>query len=283
MGEILLDLHENHTIKHYNKINSICSPLAQLGSTNYFSYQKVMDNGSYGGICNHPAYSEFYLANQFYHYDTFLKHPSYYNLGVNIFLIKNVLAHNNDDPLNFIVDHCINTFSFQQFLILIIREINFYEVFCFATSLTDNRALQLYLNELDLIKNFIKYFKSNMSTILHEVCDTSANVKEFKNYGFMPSNQSIKTTLDEEEREILLKKFSPQEYAVKQQIKNLTPREKESLYWILRGKTADETAKILNISKRTVEIYRNSCKAKLGGYLNLNSLCYLIGKYNLLA
>lgn len=45
---------------------------------------------------------------------------------------------------------------------------------------------------------------------------------------------------------------------------SLTPRELEVLTWVARGKTAWETAKILRISKRTVDEHVQSITAKLG-------------------
>lgn len=44
----------------------------------------------------------------------------------------------------------------------------------------------------------------------------------------------------------------------------LTPREVECGKWLILGKTAEETATILGLSRRTVEDYLASMKVKLG-------------------
>ena len=44
----------------------------------------------------------------------------------------------------------------------------------------------------------------------------------------------------------------------------LTPREIECGKWLILGKTADETATILGLSRRTVEDHLASMKTKLG-------------------
>ena len=44
----------------------------------------------------------------------------------------------------------------------------------------------------------------------------------------------------------------------------LTPREKECATWLILGKTAEETAAILGLSRRTVEDHLAAMKAKLG-------------------
>ena len=42
----------------------------------------------------------------------------------------------------------------------------------------------------------------------------------------------------------------------------LTPREKEILLWFVKGKTSDETASLLNISRRTVERHFENLREK---------------------
>jgi DNA-binding CsgD family transcriptional regulator len=49
-----------------------------------------------------------------------------------------------------------------------------------------------------------------------------------------------------------------------QLLSKLTPREKECLILCLKGKTAKESGKVLQISFRTVEEYINNLKVKLG-------------------
>lgn len=56
-------------------------------------------------------------------------------------------------------------------------------------------------------------------------------------------------------------------YTINQEHENelgLTQREEECLFYILRGKTAKEIGKILNISHRTVEVYILNIKDKFG-------------------
>ena len=50
----------------------------------------------------------------------------------------------------------------------------------------------------------------------------------------------------------------------KNSIDLLTPREVECGQWLILGKTAEETGRILGLSRRTVEDYLASMKLKLG-------------------
>lgn len=47
-------------------------------------------------------------------------------------------------------------------------------------------------------------------------------------------------------------------------VEELSPREVECGKWLILGKTAEETATILGLSKRTVEDHLASMKLKLG-------------------
>jgi DNA-binding CsgD family transcriptional regulator len=49
-------------------------------------------------------------------------------------------------------------------------------------------------------------------------------------------------------------------------IKDLSIRQQECLFWLVRGKTFEEIAKLLALSPRTIESYINSIKYKFGCY-----------------
>ncbi|WP_420798093.1 helix-turn-helix transcriptional regulator [Legionella steigerwaltii] len=44
----------------------------------------------------------------------------------------------------------------------------------------------------------------------------------------------------------------------------MTPREKEVLFWYIKGKTSDETAILLNVSRRTIERHFENLREKFG-------------------
>jgi DNA-binding CsgD family transcriptional regulator len=54
-------------------------------------------------------------------------------------------------------------------------------------------------------------------------------------------------------------------YKLYNKLKLLTNRERQCIEYLLIGKTAKETAKILNLSHRTIEYYFENIKNKLGG------------------
>lgn len=52
----------------------------------------------------------------------------------------------------------------------------------------------------------------------------------------------------------------------------LSPREKECLYWISKGKTAEETGMILNLTQKTVENYLGIIRKKLNVHKTLQAV-----------
>jgi len=57
-------------------------------------------------------------------------------------------------------------------------------------------------------------------------------------------------------------------------MKMITARERESLLWAARGKTADESAMIMSISSRTVSNHLSSARSKL----NAETTCHAVAK-----
>lgn len=58
----------------------------------------------------------------------------------------------------------------------------------------------------------------------------------------------------------------------------LSEREKECLRWIARGKTAWETAKILDVSERTINFHINSCIKKLKANSRTHAVALAVAK-----
>lgn len=52
---------------------------------------------------------------------------------------------------------------------------------------------------------------------------------------------------------------------VEQEVERLTPREKECLTWLARGKSIDDISVILGISRHTVRVYSDTARAKVNG------------------
>lgn len=82
--------------------------------------------------------------------------------------------------------------------------------------------------------------------------------------------------------DVIALRITEEETAKKhKEIQHLTERESECLQWVIQGKTSDEIAIILSISRRTVEMHLNRVKEKFNCH-KLTQLVYLAAKEGLI-
>jgi len=118
----------------------------------------------------------------------------------------------------------------------------------FATRITDTKAFnQYYLENVRALQSFTKYFH-------REVNSLSDNIKQFKTTKSIESKSKVIKKckkfiqLDELEFE---RKPNTEDSDFK--IDTLSKRQREIIHWYVKGKSAAETAEVLNLSKRTIE------------------------------
>jgi DNA-binding CsgD family transcriptional regulator len=138
---------------------------------------------------------------------------------------------------------------------LIERGKNDCEFFQFGSSKKDHKILEYYLNNLDLLKLFIFYFKDKFFRIIARLANQRILIPP------EPKQESTIITLESDQfkSEIFHKinrfYLSNDTY--------LTKKEVECLKWLASGKSAEEIAVIISCSKRTVEKHIEIMKEKL--------------------
>lgn len=280
MSEGRLQLvYDQISSKYYNKIHRLTKPVRDFFKAPYFSYQKVYLDGRYCLMANRPDFLEHYLSKRFFAYDPFLISPHSYTEGQNIFIISDEFYHFDDLTKDTIIE-IENKFGFYESILVLIKNFDSYEVFVFSSAIKGRAGLQHFLNHQDLLNKFINYFKTNMRDDLYEIYDIGVNIAEIRGDNF---RTEVLVNQDNSDQKLeFLKEVSYEEYTLINNMKSLTPREEECLYWMVRGKTSGETADILNLSSRTVEGYREKCRFKLGDYYSYSNLIYKLGKYGIL-
>ncbi len=265
--------------KHHNAIVIETDPLEQLLNISYFSYQKITASGDYSVICNNPEFADFYLEKKFYALDPYLVAPSRYSEGKHIHFISPKLP-DLDEGLAKIFKGVHRKFYFSESILIIHKSYDFYEIYCFSFRNSNKPLMPFYLNQIGLLERFITNFKKHHRTLLENINDATVNIAEIRgeDFNLLQPNYHV---MDHDIVDSFLEAYSPEELRLKGRLKNLTHREEECLYWMIEGKTAAETGKILGISKRTVEVYRDKCRDKLGSHYSFTNLCYLIGKFDL--
>lgn len=135
-------------------------------------------------------------------------------------------------------------------------------------TLSTNKASQhiyrFYLNHQNEIKKFIVRLTRHLDDLIQNL----AFIK--------PTTQEIKLTKEAFQRLHLSEKSETIENESQQYTTNITQREKEVIYWYLKGKSAEQTAKILGITNGTVRTYFERLKTKLGCYYKPQIIIKLI-------
>ena len=139
---------------------------------------------------------------------------------------------------------------------------NWIDKYDFASTPDNYSINNFYINNFELLNNFINTFKQNAKNLI----DAAA-----KNRGIVPYDSSLlDMNTDYHDTLFPQKKLIDNVFSISNNSNilraSLTKRELECICWLTKGKTTPEIAIILNISSRTVEKYITSLKHKLGCY-----------------
>lgn len=133
------------------------------------------------------------------------------------------------------------------------------EGFCFFANTENSQIYNFYMNELPLLRSFIDYFKEEMGEEIIAQKKSSVNLATAKKELFFPKEYNKMVT--PVSRHTFLKAIGKDvDWLVSLQF---TKREKEILKHLKLGKTAQEIADILFLSRRTIEKYFENIKLKL--------------------
>ena len=121
-------------------------------------------------------------------------------------------------------------------------------------------TLNTYVNNLNVLNEFIPHFYKEASHIIHDAMDQSILIS--------PSN--------------IEHDFFAKDQANCKKSMRLAKRETDCISWYLKGKNSGEIAIILGISRRTVETYIENVKTKLG-CTNLFQIGYCLAEMKYMA
>lgn len=120
--------------------------------------------------------------------------------------------------------------------------------------------IEVYLNYSNLLKVFVTYFNEKCRKILHSDTVPYLSLGELIGADFLTGNIN-----KDRDNSLMVRKYLREIGLGKEidRVDSLSSREKECVRLLLRGKSAKETAGILNLSFRTVEHYLENVKGKL--------------------
>lgn len=141
-------------------------------------------------------------------------------------------------------------FNIDHMFAIIDSKHSYSEIFVFGTEPDNIQIINFYLNNLNVIKNFVASYKKNAKNIIKIAMEDGVIFPPAKK--IIKNSQWTENFLNDPQKNIQLNDKTW-----------LTAREVECLTLISKGKTAKEIGRIINISPRTVEYHLNTSKDKL--------------------
>lgn len=226
----------------------LCRPLFKIGIEGFY-YMRIYDDNTFIELTTDNPWSRFFcqqLLLERYSYEDLLGH-----------ICKNqqfyLWTANEVSPILQDGKH----FNYYNGITLYKKFAGFTQTCGFYTSDSSNFALQKLVNNLGMLQSFIDYFTGEIQNLLRQ---------PRKNRQLLPKKyQQAKSTQENPIAGIdvpLAKFFLGEEY----NNRYLTHREIMVLQWLIAGKSADEIAVIMTVSKRTVEAHIRNMKEKFNCY-----------------
>lgn len=249
------DIYQNYILKYSNAIQKTTQPLRDHFGIRYFTYHCIDNDGKYIVLVDQPNWAEFYIREQIFLNDPYLRHPSVYQTGMSL-----IDSHGSKEYQEKVLNAKKNVLDTDLGTILIQKNDNFVEFFGFFANKKKSNLENLSLNYPQLLKSFGAHFKNNLASIIAQMELETNSLVELKGQDFycdQPIHPDISSTKLRAYYQDLGKKWEIEKS------EQLSLRERQCLKLLIENKTAKETAAILKLSKRTVEYYFENIKNKL--------------------
>ncbi len=249
-----------YNIAHNNFLQNLCLPLTKLGVTT-FSYVRFYNNKVFR-LTNNLKWNEYSVVNNVVNNNETEK-----TLEATLVQQRFIGISRHLDEVNLATLH---QHDLYDIIAIYEKKQDYVELHCYATDKKNLDISALCLSNIQMLFDFVEYFKIKASHILDDAAakgifiPSQFTIEDKKSYTCILNNHkiSINNDLISEFKKIVSERKS---YLLcNSQKVFLSYREMQCLALSARGKTAKEIALILNISPRTVESYMNQIKGKVG-------------------
>jgi len=234
-----------------NEVNLICESFFSQYNINAFSYSRVFPDGSRSELWTdadalyHTFFNKKYIADT-YTPDNYQEDEKFIFLENKLEIYPDIIKKKYSLQLN----DQKNIFNHDNCFMILNKTNTLCEYFIFYTPTEFKTAFNFYVNNLYLFENFIAEFKSKSKELISKV-DNDRIIKPWKGR-VISVNPILSAPILKSEALLPLQKSV------------LTKREFQVAQHILEGKTAQESAFLLGLSKRTIEYYIENIKNKFG-------------------
>ena len=262
------DLSFSSFLPEYEAIQ-ICAPFFNTTGILFFNFARMFDDGTcYFISTQHDVMLHFYKNG----------HPLFAPVQDNLLKDKFYYLIPTTGAYQQAMHDVHQYFGLGSALDIFEAHHGYVDVCCFATSADNNTIYNYYLNNLNILENFAREFKSKVNSLLNKSSISRVELPEALQLNFnstqidlgiggtkrsdiisFESSSSLDINIEENlpEFDVLAKKLY-RGYG-----QSITKRESQCLFYLIRGKSARETGIALNLSQRTVEFYLDSLKDKL--------------------
>ncbi len=247
----------SYVSRHYkHAIAKLTDPLKKFMQINAFWQYSITKDGHFSIISNQPEMVEFFWDQKLYLGHPLLRKSGFYPNGY-------YFPHLKPTPEYQRTQGKMREKQFLDQLVIIFRQgKSELSAYCFAPTLEVDVTNEL-INNLHLLNRYVDYFDKEAAGMAKKSLEFSVDLgviaKEYFNKSPEIADQML---FQRDESKFLLSlETDPQKAKM---ISSLTEREKSCIYWLLKGRSASETAKKLFLSPRTVESYLENIKNKCG-------------------
>lgn len=245
----ILEMVERTSVQHHDKINRIAKHLQSAG-IRYVCFQYVSNQGLWFTLGNDPEWLMYCAENKYYQHDPSLLSPSMVQSS-----IKLPKLYDNDAFQDTLVNNAECYFDINHPLAICEKTSKGCYYYFLATTKENRHIVEYYLQYSHFLSTtFANFAKEQLKDIWRDCMESSVDLKEFNLEQFLNKNSNL-FTLDTPHPLSKGELFHA--------ITRLSNKELECINLYKQGLTAKESAKILNVSNRTIEDRFESIKDKL--------------------
>lgn len=231
----------------YSQMVRFTRPLYDHFGINHFWYYRITRSGAYSYVGSHAPWNEYCFGQSLLRHFPCLRHPNVLRRGITL------MKAGENESYKEVQRQAWEKFGIHFSLNIFENCAEGIEAFGFGTQFQDHEAEERLLNELSLLRCFIKEFRERHAKLFHLLADNCVDLSANIGSIFHEQPKGIILPL---ERSLFLRQMG-------HRIAELTVREKDILKLVVNGFPASYIKEQLGLSLRTVENYIAAIKDKL--------------------
>lgn len=249
------EIVQNYITRHSDQISKTTQPLKDHFGIGYFTYHRIDNDGKYTVLVDRPDWAEYYVSEQIFLNDPYLRHPSVYQSGLT--LVNN---QGDEEYREMILKAGSKVLDMDIGTVLIQKNRHSVEFFGFSANKKTSALENIYLNRPQLLASFATYFKQQLGNVLTKMEESASSLIDLKGEDFI-CNKPVCPDISPNSVLSFYKDIGVKDALEKAE--KLSPQERKCLKLLIEGQSAKETAIALGLSRRTIESYLENIKNKL--------------------